>query len=121
MPAPSPLLFSASQAEPVVLSGQGFPLGVLPNAVYDTQYTPFIPGDLLLLCSDGVTEARNVGGEFLSEQYIKEAVTAALQNSPPNPALQSVEALKRLLRAHSPGPVSDDVTVNAYWRCGKAG
>lgn len=114
--APSPMIFSRSDGEPVSLSGRGFPLGVLNNAVYETQYTPFLPGDLMLLFSDCLTETKNREGRFLSEAQIRQRVTETLRANSHNPAAGSVEAVLELLQTGGT-PIADDLTLNAYWRC----
>ena len=110
------MLFTQLQAAPVSLEGRGFPLGALPGATYDTHYVPIIPGDLLVLHSDCITETQNEKGELLSEEDLKNCVAAVLKESPENPARQAVDALNATLRAHNPAPVFDDNTINAYWR-----
>jgi sigma-B regulation protein RsbU (phosphoserine phosphatase) len=63
---------NAGQEPPVVVRADGAiehlevggpVLGLLPNARYEYSRTGLKPGDLVMLCSDGVTEARNVDGD----------------------------------------------------------
>jgi serine phosphatase RsbU (regulator of sigma subunit)/pSer/pThr/pTyr-binding forkhead associated (FHA) protein len=44
----------------------GFPLGILPDSVYQQEEVTLRPGDIVVVYSDGVTDARNVAGE----QYV---------------------------------------------------
>jgi hypothetical protein len=46
------------------------PLGALPDSVYTEQRLEVKPGTLLLVYSDGLTEARNENGEFFGERRL---------------------------------------------------
>ena len=46
------------------------PLGALPDAVYAEQRVEIEPGGLLVVYSDGLTEARNDKGEFFGEERL---------------------------------------------------
>jgi serine phosphatase RsbU (regulator of sigma subunit) len=50
------------------LSGSNMVLGIMPDANYELRKLTIEPGDLLVLFSDGVTEARNSKGEELGEK-----------------------------------------------------
>jgi sigma-B regulation protein RsbU (phosphoserine phosphatase) len=53
---------ATSQAN--LLHGDNLPLGVREEEVYSQAFAPLRSGDLLVFFSDGVTEARNPGGEL---------------------------------------------------------
>ena len=56
------------------LTGFNMPLGFSPSEVYqDSEYT-YGPGDVFLLYSDGVTEARDPSGEFFGIQRVERLV-----------------------------------------------
>ncbi|MFB6961032.1 PP2C family protein-serine/threonine phosphatase [Streptomyces sp. NPDC056309] len=64
---PSPLLIGAETADPLTAQVVAPPLGLgeLSEAVdYMVASFPFLPGDTLLLHTDGVLEARNARGDF---------------------------------------------------------
>ncbi|MGW3247949.1 PP2C family protein-serine/threonine phosphatase [Streptomyces sp. NPDC001070] len=65
---------------------------------------PFLPGDRLLLYTDGVTEARNRDNDFFA---LPEAVEA-LQASAP---VEFLERLHRQLLRHTGGRLADDVAA----------
>jgi serine phosphatase RsbU (regulator of sigma subunit) len=76
---------NAGQEPPIVLrrGGTVIPLtiggpvlGLLPTATYQDDVLQLEPGDLIIVCSDGVTEARNVAGE----EYGGERVINALRH-----------------------------------------
>ncbi|HXY00153.1 MAG TPA: SpoIIE family protein phosphatase [Candidatus Limnocylindrales bacterium] len=60
---PGPLLLRDQQCQ--VLQIAGLPPGLFPEATYDEFTLQLKPGDSLLFCTDGLTDARNVhDGEF---------------------------------------------------------
>jgi sigma-B regulation protein RsbU (phosphoserine phosphatase) len=114
---PSPILFSKTEPKPIMLTGRGFPLGIIPSATYDTKYVPFVSGDLLLYFSDCLVETRNISGQFIGDEQIAAAIMELLEKSPQNPAIQAIEKLRDLFSSHNSDPINDDMTINAYWRC----
>lgn len=111
---PAPILCAQPEPVPLPLAGRGFPLGVIPNATYDTQYTAFLPGDMLVFFSDCLTETRNKQGAFLSDRALLGVLELAMQSDSPEQA--AISGLRRLLKAHSAAPLIDDMTINAYYR-----
>ena len=65
-----PYLFTAA-SEPVRLAAGGAPLGVIDRTPYEEQSVTVQPGDLLVVYSDGVTEAMNASGEFFGEERLR--------------------------------------------------
>ncbi len=57
-----------------MLHGDNLPLGVREGEIYDQVSIAFDPGDLLLFYSDGITEARNPGGELYGVERLEEYV-----------------------------------------------
>jgi serine phosphatase RsbU (regulator of sigma subunit) len=94
------------------LEGGGPPLGILPAMRYEEEHARMEPGDVLLLYSDGVTEAFNPAGEEFDER-IKEAAAAKRGES----AAAIVQAVHEAVAAWVAGqPPTDDVTVVAARR-----
>jgi sigma-B regulation protein RsbU (phosphoserine phosphatase) len=56
------------------LESGGLPLGVLPDARYTAGEAAFGPGDLLVLFSDGITEAMSPEGEEFGEDRLRQIV-----------------------------------------------
>jgi sigma-B regulation protein RsbU (phosphoserine phosphatase) len=50
------------------------PLGVGANAIYQDQAIAVAPGDMLVAYSDGLTEARDVTGEFFGDERVRQLV-----------------------------------------------
>ncbi|WP_258054769.1 PP2C family protein-serine/threonine phosphatase [Streptomyces sp. Ru71] len=64
---PPPLLLSAGHAEPLPVKRVAPPLGLgqlSGDTVYTVESFPLRPGDVLLLYTDGITEARDERGAF---------------------------------------------------------
>jgi serine phosphatase RsbU (regulator of sigma subunit)/anti-sigma regulatory factor (Ser/Thr protein kinase) len=71
---PSTLHYRAATGEVVPLRGDGLPFGVLPGERYTQIETALSPGDMLLLYSDGVTEAKNPHKDLYGEERLTEAL-----------------------------------------------
>ncbi len=108
---------NAGQEPPLVLGCDGLTwwleaggpvLGLLSDATYETGIVHLKPDDLLVLCSDGVTEARNAAGEELGRERMVEAI-AQCRGRKPEAVL---ETLLGAVRSFSQGaPQADDITV----------
>lgn len=83
-------------------------LGLLRDAAYSCGTASLAPGDLIVVCSDGVTEARSRDGEEFGRDRLVQAMRAAHGESPD-------AALERVLedvRTFSDGAAqADDITV----------
>jgi hypothetical protein len=80
------------------------PLGVLDPARYDQIRVKFLPGDLLLMYTDSVTEARAGGGPLLGEKGLLE-FTRQLDGTRPETI---IPALLEMLSAYRQGAEPDD-------------
>lgn len=107
-----PLLFSAvSDKEPPRverLTRTGIPLGMLPEARWERGSVRFAPGDVLVVYTDGVTEAENHRQDYYGEHRLIRTVAAH--------AARPAEAIQRAVvedvRAFVGGaPVLDDLTL----------
>jgi sigma-B regulation protein RsbU (phosphoserine phosphatase) len=86
------------------------PLAVRAATRYQNQAVQLQPGDMLLVCTDGVVEAMNEAGNLYGAARL-EALLHATGDEPPQ-AL--VEALKSDIEAFTDGaPKADDVTLLA--------
>jgi len=90
------------------LQGGGMILGILPMATYQESRINMGPGDILVLYSDGVTEAVNPKDEDFGEQRLGELV-ASLKD---RPAIEIVNAIHAGVAVFTEGaPPADDITV----------
>ena len=101
-----PLLVRAGGAVERLTEG-GMVLGVFPDNTYEQAELPLGSGDRLLFYTDGITEARNAGGQWYDEDKLAAAASAARS--------QPVEAMKDSLLAHvnafTGGQFEDDATL----------
>lgn len=105
-----PMLFrkSAGGSEVHRLRATGTIVGAFPEQRYDQRHFALHSGDVLVLFSDGVTEAMNEAGEFFEEQGLLDALTSALD-------LPASEIRDRVLRTvaefSGSAPQADDITL----------
>jgi sigma-B regulation protein RsbU (phosphoserine phosphatase) len=92
----------------------GMVLGVEASGKYDTGQATLGTGDLMVLYSDGVTEAANVRDEFFGDDGFE----AALRRIVGATETAAVTTLVADVRAFANGyPQSDDITLVAVRRC----
>jgi serine phosphatase RsbU (regulator of sigma subunit) len=91
-----------------LLSGGGVILGILPKAVYEQAETTFEPGDILVLFSDGVTEAPDPQ----DQEFGEERLATLVGNLRDRPAREIVEQIHAEVHTFTQGaPPADDITV----------
>jgi sigma-B regulation protein RsbU (phosphoserine phosphatase) len=95
--------------EPVkLLSTGGIPLGILKTATFSEDIVYFLPGDSLILYTDGITEAENAEGEPYGVHRLEQVVRRNLRRS----AAELCEAIIEDVRQHAEADArSDDLTV----------
>jgi len=107
-----PCLVHAS-GETEMLSVGGLLLGMFPEATYESATLELKSGDVLVLYSDGVTEARNDADDEFGEERLESFLK---QNRSMDPE-QLVELLIRTVHEFSKdGKPGDDVTVTVIRR-----
>jgi sigma-B regulation protein RsbU (phosphoserine phosphatase) len=84
-----------------VLDEGGMPLGVEEDEPYATAVLDLLPGDVLLLYTDGMTEARNVEGKLFGRDTLRAAAAAADAR-------------------HSAARIRDDLLAHVRWFIGTA-
>ena len=102
-----PIIIRASGSAEM-LEGGGPVLGIIPFAPYKEMHTHLDPGDMLVIYSDGVTEANNVNHDEYDEQRFIEV----LQQNREKPAAEIVTAVTKSLNEFAAGaPQADDITL----------
>ncbi len=90
------------------LSGGGMILGILPMAKYEQFTAKLERGDILVLFSDGVTEAADPQDQEFGEDRLAELV-AKLRN---RPAREIIDQIHEAVIAYTEGaPAADDITL----------
>ena len=99
------VIVRAGAAASILECNGGPPIGVLDDA-YEFSEIALMPGDRILLFSDGVCEQRNADGDELGMQRVLDCVANSRDER------GDVECVMNLLRAHAAGaPFTDDVSV----------
>jgi serine phosphatase RsbU (regulator of sigma subunit) len=90
------------------LAAGGLPLGIMPNADFREGRTRLHPGDVLVIYSDGVSEAVNPGGEEFGPTRLYEVVARNLDASAAGIRDRIESALTKFCQGT---PAADDITL----------
>jgi serine/threonine protein phosphatase PrpC len=101
--------FSPIMREVKAFAERGGPvLGILPIAPYSEMHTRLERGDMIVLYSDGVTEANNPNYDEFGEDQL----TEVLKQHRSEPATVIVDAVTKALTEFAAGaPQADDITL----------
>jgi serine phosphatase RsbU (regulator of sigma subunit) len=95
-------------AEPQPLPNTGIPLGIMRETTWTAESVMLAPGDLLLLYTDGVSEAQNVAGELFEVGRL----LAAARSYPEHTATAVQQAILAAVDRFVGGaPQYDDMTM----------
>jgi serine phosphatase RsbU (regulator of sigma subunit)/DNA-binding NarL/FixJ family response regulator len=104
-----PFLLSSQKGKPVdQLRGTGMALGVMEDASWQQKIARFSPGDILLLYTDGITEAENMHREFYGEQRILEVLRSHRDRAAH--AIQDA-LLEDVRKFTNKAPKTDDIAI----------
>jgi sigma-B regulation protein RsbU (phosphoserine phosphatase) len=100
------------------LAGDGPPLGIDPDTTYREHHAPFRePRQVVALCTDGITEAWNEGGE----QFGRERLKRSLLRHASHGAAAILEGVMRdVLDFRGHAPQKDDLTLVVLKRAPQA-
>ena len=111
-----PLLVRAIRPTPEYLTRHGMALGVMPGIELAEQSLDVAAGDVLVLYTDGVTEALSEAGEEFGLERLERCVIDSMGG----PAEDVVRAIRDALRAHvGDEPPFDDITLVVVKRAGQ--
>jgi phosphoserine phosphatase RsbU/P len=82
----------------------GMVVGLLPDACYESGSVELGPGDLLVACTDGITEAMNSAGDEYGRPRLADSVTKSRQQSPQ----EILRCILDEVDAHSRGGAHED-------------
>jgi sigma-B regulation protein RsbU (phosphoserine phosphatase) len=103
-----PYLFRSQSKEVVELQASGLPLGMLDNMQYTSAKVSLDREDVLMLYTDGVTEAMNRSKDQYGEDRLKETVRKALERHPRQIKDEVLDDVKKFIGQEPP---SDDLTL----------
>jgi sigma-B regulation protein RsbU (phosphoserine phosphatase) len=104
----NPPFLIRSGSEPVLLRVGGTVLGSFETCSYSEAGVTLRPGDVILIYSDGISEAADESGAQFGEESIAEIVTANPDDSSEDLLVRLIEAARNHSRTMSP---TDDMTV----------
>jgi sigma-B regulation protein RsbU (phosphoserine phosphatase) len=108
----TPFLITAAGGCTALVSG-GIPLGMLESFPFEEGEILLAPGDLLVMYSDGITEAMNAS----QVQFGRERLVEFLREQHDRPVKELSTAIVESVRRHEQGSVqSDDITLVAARR-----
>jgi sigma-B regulation protein RsbU (phosphoserine phosphatase) len=103
-----PLLYNATSGEQDWLRPTDMAIGVLPERAYEPQKRQLGPDDVLVLYTDGVSEAFNADGETFGAERLGGVLRAHREAS----SQELLAAIEAELAAFTGGePQSDDITL----------
>lgn len=105
---PYPILLTSQADEPLRLAKNGLPLGALPEVEYEEGEADLLPGSLLTLFSDGVTDARDQHGERFQEQRLLDVLREERLSPAATVLSRIVAAVERFALLPEP---SDDIAL----------
>jgi sigma-B regulation protein RsbU (phosphoserine phosphatase) len=86
----------------------GVPLGLFDNFQYSQHQVELGPGDIIVISSDGITEAFNEQGEMFGEEQVEEILLKDVSGSAEETLHRIFAAVKRFV---GNTPQSDDMTL----------
>ncbi len=106
----NPPIFVCSKTKKVMhLQPTGPLLGPAPHARYETDSVNFLDGDVLVIFSDGITEAANADFEFYEEKRLEKIITENIELSPKEIAYRILDDVNRFSTGDS--KYQDDKTL----------
>ncbi|WP_442497376.1 PAS domain S-box protein [Methylobacter sp. sgz302048] len=110
---PPPLLFNPSESECRQLDADGLILGIREQVDFEEKTTMLAQGDLILLYTDGITEAENIQGEFFGLKRVNDILIQYAEQSPQMIIEALLEQLKQFSQTES---FEDDITLMIFRR-----
>jgi sigma-B regulation protein RsbU (phosphoserine phosphatase) len=103
-----PLWLQAATGQVSELEGRGIVLGILPAIGIEEREVQIAPGDLLILYTDGVTEAADADDRLFGVQRLREIVTSFRSAA----AQEVLVAILDAVRSYAGrAPAADDLTL----------
>ena len=104
----SPVIYRPHDGPARLLQADGAPIGVLPESLCRDQHLPFGPGDILIIATDGFSEAHSPHGELFGYDRLLELANSLAAR----PAREIADALFEAIDRFGAGrPQDDDQTL----------
>lgn len=103
-----PMFYKKTTDEISFLLPTGPVLGPTPNASYTLDNINFEPGDVLLIYSDGITEAADLDYHAFEELRLEDVFRSLVSETPKDIALKIIE---QVIKFEKNGAYSDDKTI----------
>lgn len=104
-----PIFYDSSKEEIIYLQPTGPLIGPAPHSNYDTDSFTFSAEDLLVIFTDGVTEAANENFEFYEEDKLEKVIRQNANKTPRDIALAILEDVNKFSTSDS--KYQDDKTI----------
>jgi phosphoserine phosphatase RsbU/P len=103
-----PLICHAADGAFEELPATGIAIGALIDAEYTSQTASLVPGDVLVLYTDGITEAENVRQDMFGEERLYEIIRQSRSLPAAEINAQILDAVRSFTGGHAQ---SDDITL----------
>jgi sigma-B regulation protein RsbU (phosphoserine phosphatase) len=103
-----PIHFRVADGTLTELTGTGMAMGVLDDAAYTQEDVQIVPGDVLILYTDGITEAENADLEMFGQNRLERIILASDRVSANGLCQEILTAVRTFTGDH---PQSDDITL----------
>lgn len=103
-----PIHYSAADSSLSELEATGIAMGLLDDAHYAQDTVQMAPGDLLILYTDGITEAENAQQEMFGLERLKNVIHTSHTLSPAEIIEEILTSVREFTGDH---PQSDDITL----------
>ena len=104
----NPPIIGRTDGSILQLASGGFPLGIMPGAEFEVGETKLVPGEALVIYSDGVSEANNIRDEEFGLDRLEDVVGRNLASSAAGLRDKVESALSAFTQT---APANDDITL----------
>jgi phosphoserine phosphatase RsbU/P len=101
------LLYRAATGQFDTLESTGPLLGTFETATFKERVVEIRPGDVLVMYTDGVTEAMSTSNELFGEERLRQEIVQRKDD----PAAKIVRGIYEAVQAYQAGEQEDDVTI----------
>ncbi len=113
-----PLIYYRGKGVKLLDISKGFVVGVMEDIIFESQKLTLLPGDIIFLYTDGVTEAMDIDGKLFSVERLVKNLTEILKDTQDvTLIIKTVE--KDIKNFVKNAPQSDDITMLALKFKGK--